>query len=122
MSKLKADNVENLAGTETTSMNNVIAGCAKAWVNFNGTGVVAIRDSHNVSSITDSGTGLYTVNFAIAFPSANYAWASGSSAAGTDGRFQTENIARTTTAFQLSTQNSAQAVTDSTNVSAIFFG
>ena len=36
---------------------------AKAWVNFNGTGTVAIRDSYNVSSITDNGTGDYTVNF-----------------------------------------------------------
>jgi len=36
---------------------------AKSWVNFNGTGTVAIRDSHNVSSITDNGTGDYTVTF-----------------------------------------------------------
>jgi len=36
---------------------------ARAWVNFNGTGTVAIRDSFNVSSITDRGTGNYTVNF-----------------------------------------------------------
>jgi hypothetical protein len=49
------------------------AAAAKAWVNFNGTGTVAIRDSYNVSSITDNGTGDYTVNFATAFASANYA-------------------------------------------------
>jgi len=36
---------------------------AKAWVKFNGTGTVAIRDSHNVSSITDNGTGNYRINF-----------------------------------------------------------
>jgi len=35
----------------------------KAWVNFNGTGTVAIRDSYNVSSITDNGTGNYRVNY-----------------------------------------------------------
>lgn len=45
----------------------------RAWVNFNGTGTVAIRDSGNVSSITDNGTGNYTVNFATAMPDANYA-------------------------------------------------
>ncbi len=45
----------------------------KAWVNFNGTGTVAIRDSMNVSSITDDGTGIYTVNFTTAFPDTNYA-------------------------------------------------
>jgi len=46
-------------------------GC-RAWVNFNGTGTVAIRASGNVSSITDNGTGDYTVNFSTAMPDANY--------------------------------------------------
>jgi hypothetical protein len=45
----------------------------KAWVNFNGTGTVAIRASYNVSSITDNGTGDYTVNFTSALADANYA-------------------------------------------------
>jgi hypothetical protein len=47
-------------------------GC-RAWVNFNGTGTPAIRASGNVSSITDVGTGRYTVNFTTAMPDANYA-------------------------------------------------
>ena len=51
---------------------NGMTGIAKAWVNFNGTGTVAIRDSFNVSSITDNGTGDYTVNFTTAIPNANY--------------------------------------------------
>ena len=46
-------------------------GC-RAWVNFNGTGTVAIRGSGNVTSITDNGTGSYTVNFTTATPDANY--------------------------------------------------
>lgn len=46
----------------------------RAWVNFNGTGTVAIRASGNVSSITDNGTGDYTVNFTTAMPDANYAF------------------------------------------------
>lgn len=45
----------------------------RAWVNFNGTGTVAIRASGNVSSITDNGTGDYTVNFTNAMSDANYA-------------------------------------------------
>jgi hypothetical protein len=45
---------------------------ARAWVNFNGTGTVAIRASGNVTSITDNGTGDYTVNFATAMPDVNY--------------------------------------------------
>ena len=44
----------------------------RAWVNFNGTGTVAIRASGNVSSITDNGVGLYTINFATNMPDANY--------------------------------------------------
>jgi len=44
----------------------------RAWVNFNGTGTVAIRASGNVSSITDNGTGNYTVNFTTAMPDTNY--------------------------------------------------
>ena len=45
----------------------------RAWVNFNGTGTVAIRDNGNVSSITDGGTGDYSVNFTTAMPDTNYA-------------------------------------------------
>jgi len=46
---------------------------ARAWVNFNGTGTVAIRASGNVTSITDGGVGVYTVNFTTAMPDADYA-------------------------------------------------
>jgi hypothetical protein len=45
----------------------------RAWVNFDGTSTVAIRASGNVSSITDNGTGDYTVNFTTAMPDVNYA-------------------------------------------------
>jgi|APGre2960657423_1045063.scaffolds.fasta_scaffold291376_1 hypothetical protein len=53
-------------GTQTGTL-------CRAWVNFNGTGTVAIRASFNVSSITDNGTGDYTVNFTNAMPDGNYA-------------------------------------------------
>ena len=49
----------------------------RAWVNFNGTGTVAIRGSGNVSSITDNGTGDYTVNFTTAMTDVNYGMAYG---------------------------------------------
>lgn len=44
----------------------------KAWVNFNGKGTVAIRAQYNVASITDNGTGNYTINFTTALADANY--------------------------------------------------
>jgi hypothetical protein len=47
----------------------------RAWVNFNGSGTIAIRGSGNVSSITDNGTGDYTINFTTAMPDVNYGFA-----------------------------------------------
>lgn len=69
----------------------------RAWVNFNGTGTVAIRASGNVSSITDNGVGDYTVNFTTAMPDANY---SSSTVVGSDLVFST---ATTLTAMTTST-------------------
>lgn len=54
--------------------SNATAYGVRAWVNFNGTGTVAIRDSGNVSSITDHGTGQYSANFTTAMPDANYSF------------------------------------------------
>ena len=61
-------------------------GC-RAWVNFNGQGTVAIRGSGNVTSITDNGTGNYTVNFTTAMPDANYSVAGSTVGSGNGGRF-----------------------------------
>jgi len=57
---------QNSSGTEKGQL-------AKSWINFNGTGTVAIRDSFNVSSLTDNGTGNYTVSFSTAMANTNYA-------------------------------------------------
>ncbi len=57
-------------GSATTSLQQ---GLCKAWVNFNGTGTVAIRDSHNVGSITDRATGAYSVIFSNSMANVNYA-------------------------------------------------
>jgi hypothetical protein len=56
----------------TTASGSAPSYSARAWVNFNGVGTVAIRASGNVSSITDNGTGDYTVNFTTAMTDANY--------------------------------------------------
>ena len=61
------------AGSGVLATQNGMTGIAKAWVNFDGTGTPAIRGSFNVSSITDNGTGDYTVNFTTVMPNANYA-------------------------------------------------
>ena len=61
----------------------------RAWVNFNGTGTVAIRASGNVTSITDNGVGDYTVNFTTSMPDANYSaqFNGGFNSVGSYGRF-----------------------------------
>ena len=71
---------------DSTSMQTGQQAC-KAWVNFDGTGTVAIRDGYNVSSITDNAIGDYTVNFTTAMPDANYATvvSSGRNGTGTGG-------------------------------------
>ena len=56
----------------TTASGSAPSYSARAWVNFNGTGTVAIRASGNCSSVTDNGAGDYTVNFATAMPDINY--------------------------------------------------
>ena len=68
----KITTLADSAGANTSTPAEIASGRAKAWVNFDGTGTVAIRASYNVSSITDNGAGDYTVNFATAMPDANY--------------------------------------------------
>jgi hypothetical protein len=74
MSTIKANTLLHSDGSTTTqpSIPALDKRMAKAWVNFNGTGTVAIRDSENVSSVTDNGTGDYIGNFAVAMANTNY--------------------------------------------------
>lgn len=78
MSTIRVDNFGPSAGGTAYSARGV----AKAWVNFNGTGTIAARDSENVSSLTDNGTGDYTVAFSSAFSSSDYILTSGQSISG----------------------------------------
>jgi len=62
----------NVNAINGVDVQNLASKVARAWVNFNGVGVVAIRKALNVSSITDNGTGLFVVNFATPMPDANF--------------------------------------------------
>lgn len=80
----------------------------RAWVNFNGTGTVAIRAAGNVTSITDNGTGDYTANFTTAMPTANYASVISvgtSTSADVVVIGSTANVAPTTSALRFSVNN-----------------
>ena len=107
---------------------------ARAWVNFNGTSTVAIRASGNVSSITDNGTGDYTVNFTTAMPDANYsptfggslaagvstlgnAWFVGMQVASAGGA----PITKTTSAMRIATANGGTGITDTPDINVAIF-
>jgi hypothetical protein len=96
---------------------------ARAWVNFNGTGTVAIRASGNVSSITDNGAGDYTVNFTTAMVDANYSAQQSTGDATGNGRVAMGyfNAAPTTTAYRLLTTTFAGANSDFPYVAVSIF-
>jgi len=70
MSTLNVANITD--GTDTVETGYVVNGSAKAWVNFDGTGTIAIRESFNVASLTDNGTGDYTVTWSTSFAAYDY--------------------------------------------------
>ncbi len=119
MSTLNTTNITN--GTDSITVEGAVKGSAKAWVNFNGTGVVAIRASFNVSSITDNAVGNYTVNFTTAMPDANY------TAAGTLGLSGTVVILRvvpgseTTSSCDFLSNAVSTTATDATCVNIAIF-
>jgi hypothetical protein len=92
-----ADGSGNLSVTGNLSFNSgygssaVAYGC-RAWVNFNGTGTPAIRASGNVSSITDSGTGAYRINFSTAMPDDDFAATGASGVSQTDPSFRVDTM------------------------------
>ena len=94
----------------------------RAWVNFNGTGTVAIRASGNVSSITDNGTGNYTVNFTTAMPDADYSVAgmAGDTSSG-DGRIATQYLTQTESAFHFRVRSGNNALMDPDQCSIAIF-
>ena len=97
MSTLKVNTLQDASGGNSIAMSAMtsLAGInanavAKAWVNFNQTGTQAIRNSFNVSSVTDNGSGNTTVNYTNALPSANdaaFAW--GMRSTGSDSNYLT---------------------------------
>jgi hypothetical protein len=116
----------NSAQLDTISGTAPLYMC-RAWVNFNGTGTVAILGSGNVSSITDNGTGQYTVNFTTALADTNYAAVSmagqyGGGVSATLG-FDIDNNVRTTSAYRFYSviPNSPTSITDIANVTMAFF-
>jgi hypothetical protein len=94
-------------------------------VNFDGTGTVAIRGSGNVSSITDNGTGDYTINFTTAMEDANYSCmgSSGGAISTSDGAvfLADQATARTTNLFRVYTLTPAGGLVDTPQINIAIF-
>ncbi len=111
MSTLKVNAIKNTSDVEMY--------LCKAWVNFNGTGTVAIRASGNVSSITDNGTGTYTVNFTTAMSDANYATSGTASNGNNFVGIDSDAAAPTTSAVRVQTYDGANTLQDSAYTSIV---
>lgn len=115
MSTIRVNAIQDTAGVERFT--------ARAWVNFNGTGTVAIRAAGNVSSITDNGVGDYTVNFTTAMADANYCY--GISAEGITGLnrvgFGSDATAPTTTALRFQVFQAGGTLADTARACVAIF-
>ena len=112
MSEIRATTISNAAGTGPITMTGQYA--AKAWVNFNGTGTVAIRQSGNVSSITDNGAGNYTMNFTNATTDSNFSVSSCARSPGVLSGAAVQHDVYSTTSHQFYTRNYANSDVDFT--------
>jgi len=124
--------VANTINTDTAgavfTTNNALTGIAKAWVEFNGVTTVTIRGSFNVSSVTRTGTGYYTIAFTTTTPDANYAVVGSTSPAfGVAPLLVQTNLngsgelANTTSSFSICTQSTA-GVQDSKYCNIVVLG
>ena len=116
--------VRGEGGNATTNLQQ---GLAKAWINFNGTGTVAVRDSYNISSLTDNNTGLYTLSWSNSFANDDYSNAGMSgqqSSAMINVSCTIDDTAPTTSASQYNTmyENSGSGNFDSTQVTIQVYG
>ena len=114
MSTLKVNTLEEATAGGATFYTS------KAWVNFNGTGTVAIRADGNVSSITDNGTGDYTVTFSNAIVDANYVTAGSGGGTSRSYLFNKEGLsAPTTAAVRVRTLTPGISVNDDAQVNVM---
>jgi hypothetical protein len=124
---ITATTIQNDTSSPPTFRNSTreIGTLCRAWVNFNGTGTVAIRSSFNVSSITDNALGDYTINFTNAMPDADYSIVAFAQQSGTKILISgnPDGVAPTTTAYKLVTSSGGggTAHVDATYVFAAVF-
>jgi len=125
MSEIRVTTLKDTSGSNSSTTAEIASGRAKAWVNFNGVGVVAIRAQFNVNSVADNGgSGDYTVTFSNAMVDANYVVVTSSDRQGGD-IFNTNQTAAapTASAIRLQAYNRADTftATDITHANVAIF-
>ena len=127
----RVTNIQVSAGNNGSTPSQISEGRAKAWVNFNGSGTVAIRDDFNVTSISDNGSGDYSINFSTAMANSNYsAVVSHNHGSPSDGGSNTRQIGLLGTynsngfriTIELPNTSPGQSRSDSNMVTAAVFG
>ena len=118
MSTIRVDNFGPSAGGTTYSAR----GIAKAWVNFDGTGTIAARDSENVSSLTDNATGGYGVNLTNSMANTNGAVVSMCHYDGVTFMLAPRSVFNTVSIIRVSMQNAAGAASDANEIAASGYG
>ena len=122
-SELRVDTLKDSSGNNSVGMAYVAEGSAKAWVNFNGTGTVAIRNSLNTSSIADRTTGSYTQNYSSSWSAADYTvTASGTSSSNYSSAIDDTDGAPTTSATLVQTVTAGASQNDSPYASFVEHG
>ena len=121
-SELRVNTLKDASGNNSIATSFVANGSAKAWVNLNGTGTIAERDSLNVSGLVDNGTGIYTANLVNSFGATDFA-VSGTSANGSSFTFCTAPSG-TVSASNISafTSGAEFALADASTVSLLGYG
>ena len=125
MSTLSVANLQSLT-TSTLPVVKDSAGTEKGqfvrtWVNFKGTGTVAINNDFNISSLVDNGTGHYTLNFTVAFSNTNYCYTDGGD--GTNGGSrEVNNVTQNTDSFTFKTRGTNNSADDFPTICLAFFG
>jgi len=119
---LKVDTITGVAtagsiaitGEGNSTTTNLQQGLAKVWINFDGQSTIATRDSNNVSSISDDGTGSYTTSYTSSMASVNYTAAGSHNRSGLSSTTFTNDSswAATTSGIASVTANSSNAATD----------
>ena len=119
MSQLTVGELVSVDRLNSIPLQDLDKQLAAAWVNFNGVGSVSIRDQFNVTSITDGGTGRYTVNFAEPLPNANYSLVGSAGMGSSNFRcFILQTLSTTNAVFRTEDSNSGNADSDLVCVTA----